>query len=98
MRTVLHSATATSALLVVTEHGHPARRTVLPPVESGEYAVVSVFAKAAYWGPAFLATLFYPRMARATTRRSALLAVGSTTAIALRRGGPVGTARRAAHP
>ncbi len=83
VRTVLHSATATSALLVVTNMDIPLARTVLPPVESGEYAVVSLFAKAAYWGPAFLATLFYPRMARATTRRSALLAVGSTTVIAL---------------
>ena len=83
VRTVLHSATATSALLVVTNMDIPLARTVLPPVESGEYAVVSLFAKAAYWGPAFLATLFYPRMARATTRRSALLAVGSTTAIAV---------------
>jgi O-antigen/teichoic acid export membrane protein len=83
VRTVLHSATATSALLVVTNRDIPLARTVLPPVESGEYAVVSIFAKAAYWGPAFLATLFYPRMARATTRRSALLAVGSTTVIAL---------------
>ena len=83
VRTVLHSATATSALLVVTNMDIPLARTVLSPVESGEYAVVSLFAKAAYWGPAFLATLFYPRMARATTRRSAVLAVGSTTVIAL---------------
>jgi O-antigen/teichoic acid export membrane protein len=83
VRTVLHSATATSALLVVTNMDIPLARAVLPPIESGEYAVVSLFAKAAYWGPAFLATLFYPSMARATSRRSALLAVGSTTAIAL---------------
>jgi O-antigen/teichoic acid export membrane protein len=83
VRAVLHSATATSALLVVTNMDVPLARAVLAPVESGEYAVVSVFAKAAYWGPAFLATLFYPRMARATTRRSALLAVGSTTVIAV---------------
>lgn len=83
VRTVLNSATATSALLVVTNMDVPLARTVLPPVESGEYAVVSIFAKAAYWGPAFLATLFYPRMARARTRRTAILAVGSTTAIAV---------------
>ena len=83
VRSVLYSATATSALLVVTNMDIPLARTVLSPVESGEYAVVSLFAKAAYWGPAFLATLFYPRMARATTRRTAVLAVGSTTVIAL---------------
>lgn len=83
VRAVLHGATATSALLVVTNMDVPLARTFLPAVESGEYAVVALFSKAAYWGPAFLATLFYPRMARATTRRSALWAVGSTAAIAV---------------
>jgi O-antigen/teichoic acid export membrane protein len=83
VRGVLHGATATSALLVVSNMDVPLARTFLPPVQSGEYAVVALFAKAAYWGPAFLATLFYPRMARATTRRSAVWAVGSTAAIAV---------------
>lgn len=83
VRAVLQSATATSALLVVSNMDVPLARTFLPPAESGEYAVLSVFAKAAYWGPAFLATLFYPRMARATSRRSATWAVGSTAAIGL---------------
>lgn len=83
VRSVLQSATATSALLVVSNMDLPLARTFLPPAESGEYAVLSVFTKAAYWGPAFLATLFYPRMARATSRRSATWAVGSTAAIAL---------------
>ena len=83
VRAVLHGATATSALLVVTNMDVPLARTFLPASESGEYAVVALFSKAAYWGPAFLATLFYPRMARATTRRSAVWAVGSTAAIAV---------------
>jgi O-antigen/teichoic acid export membrane protein len=83
VRGVLHGATATSALLVVSNMDVPLARTFLPPVQSGEYAVVALFAKAAYWGPAFLATLFYPRMARATSRRSAVWAVGSTAAIAV---------------
>lgn len=83
VRAVLHGATATSALLVVTNMDVPLARTFLAAEESGEYAVVALFSKAAYWGPAFLATLFYPRMARATTRRSALWAVGSTAVIAV---------------
>jgi O-antigen/teichoic acid export membrane protein len=83
VRGVLHGATATSALLVVTNMDIPLARTFLTPAQSGEYAVVALFAKAAFWGPAFLATLFYPRMARATSRRSAVWAVGSTAVIAL---------------
>lgn len=82
VRAVLQGATATSALLVATNMDIPLARTFLPAVESGEYAVVALFSKAAFWGPAFLATLFYPRMARATTRRSVLLAVGSTATVA----------------
>jgi O-antigen/teichoic acid export membrane protein len=82
VRAVLHGATATSALLVVTNMDIPLARTFLTAAQSGEYAVVALFSKAAYWGPAFLATLFYPRMARATTRRSVLLAMGSTAAVA----------------
>ena len=82
VRAVVHGATATSALLVVSTMDVPLARIFLSPFESGEYAVLALFSKAALWGPAFLATLFYPRMARATTRRSVLLAVGSTAAIA----------------
>ena len=82
-RAVLQGATATSALLVVTNMDIPLARTFLTPVESGQYAVVALFSKAAYWGPAFLATLFYPRMARATSRRSVRWAVGSTGAVAV---------------
>ncbi len=82
VRAVVQGATATSALLVVSYMDVPLARAFLSPTESGEYAVLALFSKAALWGPAFLATVFYPRMARATTRRSVLLAVGSTAAIA----------------
>jgi O-antigen/teichoic acid export membrane protein len=83
VRAVLYGATATSALLVVSNMDVPLARTFLSPVESGEYAVLTLFSKAALWGPAFLATVFYPRMARATSRRSVVLAVGSTGTIAI---------------
>ena len=83
LRAVVHGATATSALLVVANLDIPLARIFLTPEESGQYAVVALFSKAAYWGPAFLATLFYPRMARARSRRSVLWAVGLTGAIAV---------------
>ena len=78
---VLHSTTATSALLVATNLDTPLARALLPATTAGEYAVVAVLGKAAYWGPAFLSTLFYPRMATATGRRTAVAAVGATTLI-----------------
>lgn len=80
---VLRGTTATSALLVATNLDTPLARALLPAATAGEYAVVAVFAKAAYWGPAFLATLFYPRMATATGRRTAVSAVGATAALGL---------------
>ncbi|MFN8081244.1 MAG: hypothetical protein U0Q19_16930 [Kineosporiaceae bacterium] len=39
---------------------------------SGRYVVGSLFAKAAFWGPQFLATVFYPRMVSAAGRATAL--------------------------
>ena len=78
VRDVARGAMATSALLVVTSLDLPLARALLSPDESGEYAVVALFAKAAYWGPAFLATLFFPRMARSRGRRTVLQATGAT--------------------
>ncbi len=78
---VLRGTTSTAALLVVTNLDVPLARGVLPPETAGEYAVLAVFAKAAYWGPAFVATLLYPRMARGTGRRAARAAVAGTAAI-----------------
>jgi O-antigen/teichoic acid export membrane protein len=80
---VLRGATATAALLVATNIDVPLARAVLPPDTAGEYAVLAVFAKAAYWGPAFVATLLYPRMARGTGGRAARVAVVATAAIGL---------------
>lgn len=82
-RSVVHGTAATSALLVATNLDVPLARALLPATTAGEYAVLAVLGKAAFWGPAFLATLFYPRMATATGRRTAVAAVGATAATAL---------------
>ncbi|MGL5816769.1 MAG: hypothetical protein ACRCYR_04345 [Phycicoccus sp.] len=83
LRAVVHGSTATAALLAVTTMDTPLARTFLRPEESGDYAVLAVFSKAAFWGPAFLATLFYPRMARGSARFGPVAAVGSTVVVAL---------------
>lgn len=54
----------------------------LPRDASGVYTVGSLFSKVAFWGPQFLATFFYPRMARPDQRRSAILsALGATAGV-----------------
>ncbi|MGL4176611.1 MAG: hypothetical protein ACRCSN_11075, partial [Dermatophilaceae bacterium] len=83
LRAVMHGSTSTAALLAVTTMDTPLARTFLRPEESGAYAVLAVFSKAAFWGPAFLATLFYPRMARGSVRFGPVAAVGSTVVVAL---------------
>lgn len=78
---VLRGSAATSALLVVSNLDTPLARALLPADEAGRYAVLAVFEKAAFWGPAFLAMLLYPRMSTATGRRAAVAAVGATAGI-----------------
>ncbi|MDO5629254.1 MAG: oligosaccharide flippase family protein [Mobilicoccus sp.] len=56
-------------------------RHYLPGDASGVYTVGSLFAKVAFWGPQFLATFFYPRMARPDQRRAAVLAAVGSTAL-----------------
>lgn len=78
---VLRGSTATSALLVVSNLDTPLARALLPATDAGRYAVLAVVEKAAFWGPAFLAMLLYPRMATANGRRPAVLATAATAAI-----------------
>lgn len=44
----------------------------LPRDASGIYTVGALFAKVAFWGPQFVATLYYPRMARSHERARAV--------------------------
>jgi O-antigen/teichoic acid export membrane protein len=80
-RPVLHGMTATSALLVVSSLDAPLARHFLDPVAAGEFAVLTIFSKAALWAPAFVVTVVYSRMATRRGSRHVGLAVTATAAI-----------------
>lgn len=80
-RRVLAGMAGTSALLVASTIDTPVARHVLSGADSGAYAVLSLFAKAAFWGPAFLATVLFPHMSRAKGLRPLFVALGGTAAI-----------------
>ena len=87
-RTLVHelvaAASSTAAILVLSNVDVVLARHYLPAAVSGHYAIGSLFTKAAFWGPHFLAVLAYPRLARRTDRRRALLAaLGLTVLIGL---------------
>ncbi|KGN38890.1 hypothetical protein [Knoellia subterranea] len=81
VRRVLAGMAGTSALLVASTIDTPVARHVLSGADSGAYAVLSLFAKAAFWGPAFLATVLFPHMSRAKGTRPLFVALGGTAAI-----------------
>lgn len=81
VRRVLAGMAGTSALLVASTIDTPVARHVLSGADSGAYAVLSLFAKAAFWGPAFLATVLFPHMSRAKGLRPLFVALGGTAAI-----------------
>lgn len=84
VRELLGAASSTAAIFVLTNVDIVLARHYLPPGESGHYAVGSLFTKAAFWGPHFLAVLAYPRLARRRARRRALVAaLALTVAIGL---------------
>jgi O-antigen/teichoic acid export membrane protein len=81
-RDVLGSTTSTAGLLVFVNVDVLLARHDLPAAASGLYAVGSLFAKVTFWGPAFLATLLYPRMAAPAGRdRAVAAAVGLTAGL-----------------
>jgi O-antigen/teichoic acid export membrane protein len=81
-RDVLGSSTSTAGLLVFVNLDVLLARHGLPPALSGLYAVGSIFTKIAFWGPAFLATLLYPRMTAPGARdRAVVAAVGLTAGL-----------------
>jgi O-antigen/teichoic acid export membrane protein len=79
-RQVLSSAISTAGLLVFVNVDVLLARHHLPPAASGLYAVGSIFAKVTFWGPAFLATLLYPRMVAPAGRHRAVAAAVALTA------------------
>jgi len=79
-RDVVSSMTSTAGLLVFVNLDVLLARHDLPAAASGLYAVGSLFAKVTFWGPAFLATLLYPRMAAPAGRDRAVAAAIALTA------------------
>ena len=76
------AASATAAILVLTNLDVILARHFLPSTASGQYGVGALFAKAAFWAPHFLAVLAFPLLAnRHSRRRSFALSTAVTLAI-----------------
>ena len=83
VREVLQATGSTAALIIVANLDNPLARATLSGDDAGHYAVLSIFSKAAFWGPAFIVTLVFPIMARSAARRHVLRVAAATAAIAL---------------
>ncbi len=79
-RDTLASTLSTGGLLAFVNLDVLLARHYLPAAASGVYAVGSLFTKVTFWGPAFLATLLYPRMVGARGRDRAVAAAAGLTA------------------
>lgn len=79
-RLVAAAVVPTSGLLFLSTVDVLLARIHLDPDASGAYTVGALFEKAAFWGLSFLATLFYPAMARSADRRRAILRALAITA------------------
>jgi hypothetical protein len=80
------AASATAAILVLTNLDVILARHYLPSTSSGQYGVGALFAKAAFWAPHFLAILAFPLLANGESRRRSFLL---STAVTLAIGGVV---------
>ena len=81
VRESLAASASTAVVFVVSNVDVPLARQVLSEVAAGEYAVLSIFTKAAFWGSAFLATLFFPSMARGRSLHGVTVAALATAGI-----------------
>jgi hypothetical protein len=61
-----------SGLLILTSMDLLLARHFLSRADSGAYTVGALFEKVAFWGPSFIATLYYPAMSRPSDRRNAI--------------------------
>lgn len=75
-----HGTAALSGLFVLTTIDVPMARHLLDPAAAGAYAFGSVFAKACFWGPQFLAVLAFPRLVSDRRPRRQLALVLAATA------------------
>jgi O-antigen/teichoic acid export membrane protein len=79
-RQVGTSSISTAGLLILVNVDVLLARHYLPPAESGLYAVGSIFTKVTFWGPQFVATLLFARMATESSRVAAVRYAVVTTA------------------
>lgn len=82
VRLLVAAASATAAILVLTNLDVVLARHYLPAAESGQYGVGALFAKASFWAPHFLAVLVFPMLvSRGGRRRSFAITTALTLAI-----------------
>ena len=72
IRAGLVAAVPMSGLLILTSMDLLLARHFLSRADSGAYTVGALFEKVAFWGPSFIATLYYPAMSRPSDRRNAI--------------------------
>lgn len=82
---VLRASQVQLALMALTSADLLVARSVLSPGDAGQYALGSIATKVAFWLPAAVATVLFPRMARpddhSGARRLALTAVAAIGAV-----------------
>jgi O-antigen/teichoic acid export membrane protein len=78
---LLTVASSTAAILVLTNVDVILSRHYLTGRESGLYGVASLFTRAAFWGPHFLAVIAFPYLSRHGSRRWSLLVGLGLTAL-----------------
>jgi len=78
---LLRSCSAMAGIVVLSNIDVLLARHYLPRVDSGAYALASLFAKACLWGAQFVPMLVFPRLARDSGRGLVLRAAAAVTAV-----------------
>jgi O-antigen/teichoic acid export membrane protein len=78
---LLRSCSAMAGVVVLSNVDVLLARHYLPRVDSGAYALASLFAKACLWGAQFVPMLVFPRLARHAGRGLMLRSVAAVTAV-----------------
>ena len=96
-RELLGAGAVTAGVLVLTNVDLLMARALLEPAAAGAYAVGSLFAKAAFWAPNFIAVLVFPRLARDGTSGGRWSPQAPSPSASAARGRPDGSRRASAH-
>jgi O-antigen/teichoic acid export membrane protein len=78
---LLRSCSAMAGVVVLSNVDVLLARHYLPRVDSGPYALASLFAKASLWGAAFVSMLVFPRLARDAGRGLMVRSMIAVTAV-----------------